>query len=380
MNSIYLLLAALIVPTQLMAAPGVEIQRSTYEIIDPEYNGNNFVFSDRNRNLWLGEIDPISGAFLPENGQGLLLDTGAAFAADFGNGPEWMDSVRGKEIVYTKYTADGNTTIAVSPINGSGAYSLRNGLGNHTPIGSMNTSDTEPRIHYSNAVYTKGFFWSKVETSLANTVVPGSKDISGSNRRWVEGTHKIIFTMNVTDSLGNITPQVHTYDTDSGQLAQLTFGVGSKEEAYMWKDPRYIDGFLFLVMVDRTALHIYGKRDSETEWALLNVLNSPKATKYIWSPEPYVHNGNSYVSMVLSRSVYPYTHKIETWIGLADIFGECINTVNSPRSALRVRTDPEIVIVDGVINIYYNRYTVKTKDSESAPEGIWSVVGINLAC
>ena len=82
-----------------------EIQVSTYEIPDPEYDQDSgqFTFSDKAGNLWIGNVDPITGDFDPLDGHAILVDTGAAFVTDFGNGPEWMKSIEGLEIVYTKY-------------------------------------------------------------------------------------------------------------------------------------------------------------------------------------------------------------------------------------------------------------------------------------
>ena len=97
-----------------------EVQVSSSEIVDFEFDyardgvycpscnfgdGNSrFTFTDREYNLWLGYVDFQTGEFYPTNGHARLLDKRASFATDFGNGPEWMFSTRGSEIVYTKYS------------------------------------------------------------------------------------------------------------------------------------------------------------------------------------------------------------------------------------------------------------------------------------
>ena len=96
-----------------------EIQVSPDEIVDFEFDwgrdgvhcatcnegdGNSrFVFTDHEQNLWLGHVDPETGDFDPPDGRAVWLDDNAAFATDFGNGPEWMFSTRSSAIVYTKY-------------------------------------------------------------------------------------------------------------------------------------------------------------------------------------------------------------------------------------------------------------------------------------
>jgi hypothetical protein len=46
-------------------------------------------------------VDPDSGAFLPADGQGVLVDKNAAAATTFGNGPEWAISAQGSQLVYS---------------------------------------------------------------------------------------------------------------------------------------------------------------------------------------------------------------------------------------------------------------------------------------
>ena len=56
-------------------------------------NGNSRLsWIDNDRNLWLAWVDFQTGAFVPPDGKGQLIDVGAVPIATFGNGPEWMFS------------------------------------------------------------------------------------------------------------------------------------------------------------------------------------------------------------------------------------------------------------------------------------------------
>jgi hypothetical protein len=83
--------------------------------------GNSrFAWIDNDRNLWLGWVDFQTGAFIPPDGKGQLLDVGAVPIAVYGNGPEWMSSSTwGSQIVYSRYVPGqegkpGQGTIAVA--------------------------------------------------------------------------------------------------------------------------------------------------------------------------------------------------------------------------------------------------------------------------
>lgn len=82
-----------------------EIKVTASVIAEPEYDQDNarFVFSDNDGILWIGNVDHQTGEFNPKDGHAVLVDTSAAHPADFGNGPEWLFTSAGHEIVYTKY-------------------------------------------------------------------------------------------------------------------------------------------------------------------------------------------------------------------------------------------------------------------------------------
>jgi len=364
-----------------------EIQVTADEIIDAEYDQENarFTFTDRNRNLWIGNVDPLTGDFLPPNGRAILVDTNAAFVTDFGNGPEWLFSNQGAEIVYTKYLPDQpllskNANIAKAALSGGnwvGDFLSTSG-GRSSPIGSLDKYDTNPRIHYQGVIGST-FYWSGSDDLTLEEKVPDSSKMVGGNRRWVPEMSAIIFTAEVEDTNGNATPQVFLYHTDTRILEQLTSDDGGKEEAYMWKAPEHNNEYVFFVMIDRTKLRVYRKIDTNGEglykWTAINTIDAPKAMPYIWSPEPFTHNGKSYIFLVLSASESPYSMLAPSQIGLTSIDSKLagIRFLTSNSEIKRVRMDPEVFITSESPYIYYNRYFPATAKSAPVQDGVWRV-------
>jgi hypothetical protein len=63
-------------------------------------------WTDGKLNLWVANVDPATGAFVPANGRGVKVDTDTALVTTYGNGPEWAFSALGSQLVYTKYLPD----------------------------------------------------------------------------------------------------------------------------------------------------------------------------------------------------------------------------------------------------------------------------------
>ena len=148
-----------------------EIQVTTAPIPDYEFDsarkgvfcqacnfgkGNSrLVFSAADNTLWVGYVDFQTGAFIPPDGRGELIDTNAAAATDYGNGPEWTDSQSGSSFSYTRYTpgqphSDQTASVAVAT-QGAGGWTITvpaNGTGRASPAGTLDGTDPDPRLNY----------------------------------------------------------------------------------------------------------------------------------------------------------------------------------------------------------------------------------------
>jgi hypothetical protein len=172
---------------------GAEVQVSTANIIDYEFDwgrdgvncpscnqgaGNSrLAFVDSNRQLWVASLDPATGNFLPANGMGQLVDSRAAPAPAYLNGPEWVRSALGSQIVFTRYQpgmfpSNQSAGLATATDAGGGSWSvamLDSSLGKVNPMGSTDLLDAQPTIHYQNTSTSQAF--SRVE-NLPSSELP----------------------------------------------------------------------------------------------------------------------------------------------------------------------------------------------------------------
>ena len=81
---------------------------SQIDLIDPEFSQSRaqFIWNDEVGNLWIGNIDRDTGNFVPWDGKGILVDPDSMTYGDKNktwNGPEWIRTLEGDHILYTKF-------------------------------------------------------------------------------------------------------------------------------------------------------------------------------------------------------------------------------------------------------------------------------------
>jgi hypothetical protein len=381
--------------------PLPEIQVTTAAIVDYEFDwgrdgvycpscnfgaGNaRLTFTDQDKNLWVGNIDYYTGEFYPPDGHGVLVDTGGAFATDFGNGPEWMFSSNGSQIVYTKYVPGypqslQTVGVAIATMT-NGAWSgnfMDNGLRRLSPLGTLNISDTAPRLNYTDDAGAN-VYWRVWDSPATEQWVPISRQAAGGSRRWVPGQPSIIFSSPAApDSSGNIHPQVFLYDTDARTLEQLTFDPTNKWGGFMWQAPEFDNEYVFFTVVNRTSISVYRKLmspEEELKWTLINSISAPATLPYVWSPEPFAHNGRSFIFMQVSSSSAANDMSVPTQIAMTGIdpAKQSFRMLTNDSTIRRVRMDPEYFITARGPFIYYNRYVPSTDTRKAINDGVWRV-------
>lgn len=380
----------------------VEEQISSADIVDFEFDwardgvycatcnfgqGNSrLVFTDRDYNMWLGWVDFQTGRFMPEDGRGVLLDTNAAFATDFGNGPEWMFSKNGSYILYTKYMPGRKpSTFSASVALGKmvdGAWQVGivdNGIKKQSPIGTTDLDSDVPRYNYQDFAKKK-VYWRMANDPSSEKLMPIQDQTGGGSRRWVSGTSKVIFSgldpkPNVD---GKLYQQVFIYDTDADQLEQLTFDPVTKWGGFMWQAPEYNNEYVFFTISGRTSLVIYRHlpdANGVKRWTPINTIAMPAKLPYIWSPEPFVYKGRSWIFFQLSSSSKANDMAVPTQLAMTGIdpLRPNFRMLTNDNDTRRVRMDPESFITAQGPFIYYNRYIPKTDTRPVQNDGVWRV-------
>ncbi len=363
---------------------GDEVQVTASPIVDYEFDQQDalLTYVDLSHRLWTAGVDRNTGAFVPPTGHGTLVDVDAATSPDFGNGPEWVEgSTGGYQIIYTKYLTGQPQSAATANIAKvvyqSGAWYpsfLPNTLGFVEPIGNINPTQANPPVVFRNGssgdwqLYTQGI---NDSTPLA---VPNTSQSKGSER-FVPGLNELVYTTPV--GVGRSSwRQVFSYDLNTGATTQLTSDSGNKGDVFLWQAPEYGGAYVAMVSVNAQSLRFYtpqyNAKTQTNAWTVVATIPIPSgAPAYIWSPEPFVYKGKSYVFMVRSPNGNPSLFSYPTQVWLASLDNTYNVQISDPTITDRVRQDPEVFITSQGPFIYYNRYTRNSPGAPSRAEGVW---------
>ncbi|MCO5975896.1 hypothetical protein [Ideonella oryzae] len=372
-----------------------EVQVSTSLLLDYEFDwgrdgvscpscnqgaGNARVaFVDSLRRLWVADVDVLTGNFVPANGRGILVDSNAALTSTYLNGPEWVNSQLGSQLVYNKYQtgaapSDQTVGLGVASFDGTAWSStlLGSSLGKVNPIGSGDAGDTAPILHYQNTSTSAAFARRELEptSQVALSVCVGT---ASSSRRSVPGTHKII----ITGVAGAGLYQIFLYDMDTGVTEQLTDEWASLSGAFMWPAPEYGGEYVFFAVRNGQEIVVYRQLpdgQGQPRWTAVLSQGMPDAAyPFVWSPEYFVHNGRSYIFFQMNASPVALNYTQPSRLAMMGITPETGNIVMlTPDDApVRARTDPEYFITTQGPFIYYNRY--RTVSGLPVSEGVWRV-------
>lgn len=358
------LLAAFAVQAQ---AKNETLVSSQPDLVDSEISQSRgmITWCDYSGGLWIAGIDPDTGMFIPADGKGLLIDPSAMATADLavvGNGPEWISTITGDQIVYSKFMANmphtiDNARLALAAQSGDGdwsfgylaPYTRRNG-----PYASHDPGDPAPRISYVDA--RGNHYWRDLLDPSSETAVPQFPR-SRLSMRFVQGARAAVFA-----APADGTPQVFLQWLDSDTPTQVTFDAGSKDlhtVPWSWRAPEFDGDFVIATVADDTELRIYrrhaGARGEDATWELVRSLRTPR-NGVINSPEPFVHDGKSYV--VFSASWPPGTYPTSIYIASVDPAAPSLVQL-TPDLPRRIRRDPEVFVASDGPYIYYNRLTME---------------------
>jgi hypothetical protein len=367
-----LLLASALAGAQAWA-PNETLVSAQKDLLDPEYNQARaqFTWGDADGKLWLGNIDRDTGLFYPPDGKAILVDPDAMKTSDVtktGNGPEWVWAAGGDAIVYTKFAgahSQANVRLGYAHPLPDGSWAagfLGPDTARKAPYGSETLGDPNPRITYvdENNVH----HWREIADAGTEQLLPGTPD-SVVPVRHVRGARAVIYPRAV-DGVNQVTYR----DLDTGQVQQLTFDAGDKDPSFMWRAPEFGNEFLFLTLVDHTELRVYRnlppQGSSTPHWTPIYSALAPQRFSIV-SPEPFTHNGRSYVHMAMTLPQNNFSS--EVWISNIDAANPIFRRITD-NSLLRARGDPEVFVTNRGPLIYYNRREVTL-----SPRGTYKFCG-----
>lgn len=310
------------------------------DIPDPEFDSiwNRMVWQDPDRQLWVADVDPFTGAITPSDGKGVLVDTGLYPGGKSGNGPEWVYGDETVSIAYTR-SVDGSPVLGAAKIQ-QGAWvpiTLEEQTKRWRAFGTLDPSG-KPGVVYVKALGggKRAVAW----RDLDNADTERSVKVTGQGGRWVDGKAAFVALNEV-----NGVQQVVEVNADTGEVTQITTDCGDKLAPSMWLAPEYGD-FLLSTSIERTTLGIY--RRVNGQWKRWNEITLPSKKPFISSPEPFVAGGKSYVVMVAAqelggKGVLPFlpVGPTEVWIAGVAQDAPFFRRVDDPSTEAN-RSEPEI--------------------------------------
>lgn len=325
------------------------------DLTDPEFStlSSQVTWQDKQGQLWVAPIAADGNFFLD---QAEIITTGLApipAPNGTGNGPEWVYTSQGAEILYTRLQGGQFFLGRARSLNGNWVTeTLPNSRFGHSPFGTLNPGDTDPLVTFWVGTPEKrrqAIAWGDLETPDSGEIVPYTQDSEGNVEgiRWVEGERALVYTLPIDDI-----KQVVRYDVDTQTLTQITFTQTQKGSAFMFYAPEYDE---LLVMTREVNANGSGKerigiyRNFSGTWARIKTIDSPSTLTSIRSPEPFTYNGRSYVTFLTENKVGDPS---EVWIAGIDPEVDFYRQVSDPNQEL-VRNDPEAFATDNGLFVYY---------------------------
>lgn len=347
-----------------MAFEPVEILVSPNRgLIDAEFSQARakVAHTDPQGRLWLADVDRETGAFHPWHGRGTLVATGTVTKSNMfaWNGPEWIDSDRG-DILHFSYYRNGsppvatNTRMAIALPDADGNWVAQplqsNGQPRMMHVTSRQPGDPNPQIKYLDPELNH--YW-------RNLYDPASERrldfLPKNNKAWrfASGYRALVYSANVDGGR-----QVFAYLPDQNRSVQITADAGLKDVGqtvpWIFRAPEFGNDLVMTTVVEYSELRIYRRFEvnGSAQWRLIRSVTLPEG-RTLGSPEWFVHNGRTYLSLAvfLAGNNYPS----EVWISGIDPAAPLLRqvTVSEP---LKARNDPEVFITQRGPMIYYNRY------------------------
>lgn len=335
------------------------ISDPTQDLIDPEVDtrNNRIVWQEldaSNSGMWIADIDPGTGAVEPIDGRGILLDDNLASILETLNGPEWAFGESSTYVVYTDTNTRGKHHIAIAYEQAPDDWvvdRLINGQERFSPTGSRIAGATNAYVSYVAPAPVGNSIVYRDLDNAANTEITVGATSSASF--WAEGFPGFVYSR-----LSPFGLQVALFDVTSGVSELITDDEGNKYLPSVWWAPEYGE-YRMMSVVGTQTVGIY-RDGGGGYWEQVHEVILPSIHRFVHSPEPFVHNGRSYVSLVAAERLGDGgggfgtpTGDTEIWIAGLDPDDPFFRRVSEP-TRFANRKDPEAYSTSSGVVVLYN--------------------------
>lgn len=318
-------------------------------IFDPEYNTrfNIVCWKSDDNELWISGLNPVTHMYVPADGKGTYV-TGnlSPNEGESWNGPEWMLSSQGTQLVYNK-TIGGIRYPGVAT-QVLGAWEPQTLFMYPNAVYSMATSNYSDSIalFLFETTTTRGIYWVKNTDLNTRYFYP---DVTLGF--FAKGNQQICCATDKSRHPGFI--------ESAASLPFFTFiSQDTIGAPFMWDDPETNHRLYVYRTNNNTTIKIF-QEINPGQWVLYNSFNSPlpEPFQYITSPEPFVCGGHSYISFMAAQSGAGKDGlPAQIWIAGANPEDSLMRRVSDSSEA--IRNDPEPVVFADSAFIYYTHVII----------------------
>lgn len=297
--SLFVLLPVAAIHADVFAPDDRLVSDPTVNLKDPELDqlGNRMLWQDTSGDMWLSDVDPVSGDIIPSTGQGLLVDSGLANLVAVGNGPEFGYGAGETFLCYTK-NIFGTRYLGVArqDIGGNWIPSIQEMANDrYRPICTTPDTPDTGRIVYVDASdpVQKTVSWRVIDDAASERTFTTIGDIGG---RWA-GTERAFVSAKEVAGI----KQLFWTDIDTEISTQITFDSDDKFNIFVWHAPEYDNDLLISAAINFTEVGIF--RRIGGVWQRIYTFSLPSQFQFISSPEPFVHNGKSFITVIAAKEL-----------------------------------------------------------------------------
>lgn len=327
----------------------VQVTGPDVGIVDPEFSADGHMVwqTAGGEEAWIGQVDPLTGAFVPPDGRGVFLADDLPPMRKYKNGPEWLEASDGLHAVFARTHPKGGDVLFQAVPDGDDwtMWPLQEVVFGGGVFGTIDVGDARPRIAWLTG---RGFAggtvkWRDFEGVGTGAVMP----VGVAFGHFMRNAHAYVGP--ITDEAG--VTQAGIYHLDDDRLETVTDTPWEVTDAYGWVDP---DGTRRCALFRRPPVgadHLEVWVHRPGGWQTEHTIPVPQGYPEGYSVEPFVWEGRTWLTYMTSTRASPADGLV--WIASTDPDDPVVRRVSSLDAA--TRRDPEAVTHGREAWIFYSR-------------------------
>lgn len=297
-------------------------------------------------NLWICKLDTLTWSLAVPDGKQTLVDSNLTALSQTNNSAEWGYDMWGTYLVYNKSHARKKFVgVAMELSTGWSTSVLLDAPHRMNPHATQNPTDSNFAIQYISTIWNN-----YTKYKIMNDPY---------HEKWIQGftdAHWVADEMCMTGILDN--NQVGYVNlADPNNIISLTHNFTKHyTKPYMWHAPEFNNARMFFAVANGEEMQIFKETTpASNHFALYLSFTTPSSNPlYIkfGSPEPYVYEGQSYITFMASSSECETScFPGEIWLVKVDSLNPMFRMISN--SYISIRTDPEFMPTKDSLLVYY---------------------------